>query len=159
MQGSDLRIPYKVWERSLGVLRCYERSVRLMEADERGQKGIDYLVLIKLFTSLIVCIYDWVIISLGYWSDFCLSLPVSTKQAVPEDLSVCHPGRSQPGISPRKLHICPFFFSSSASSWNRVKWWFKPERHPVSLSLPISSAHTQSLKEASVLTLAVSGSW
>lgn len=50
------RMPYKVWVicclwtnfQSLGVLSCCERPFKLMEVDEKGQGGTDYLVLIKL---------------------------------------------------------------------------------------------------------------
>lgn len=58
MQGSELQKSHTrfglylalgtIVQRSLGVLSCCERSVKLMEADERGQEGTDYPILIKL---------------------------------------------------------------------------------------------------------------
>ena len=51
-------------QQSLGVLCCCEGSVRLMEADEIGQEGTDYLVLIKL---LLQSLFAFMIESLSHY--------------------------------------------------------------------------------------------
>lgn len=109
-------IPYKVLclalgpgvEWSWGVLRFCKRSVNLMEVDERGQEGCRLSSSHQAFIPVIVGLRDWIIVLLGYSSDLCLSLPASTKQAVPEDQSPLRPGRPRSEISPTNLHICPF---------------------------------------------------